>query len=300
MAAWSQLGRIRDRAVRRGFTLVELLVVIGIIALLISILLPALNQAREQSKQVADLSNMRQIGTAALMFANEHSQHVPLAGELWGTGVDGTPAGLQDRGQKLWTYFNDSGTTRIMPMNCALAPYLGKATLDSSSAANMTADINNSQVRRIFTCPSQIENPQQAMMVASSLGWQGPLQYCSYGYNEEVVGWGTPNDGSGVTGHSRARGQVSRIGHAPADTFYMCDALPRSGTPWIEFYAHPIGATLGDCFTNGNGSGDTSQFDLVRHRGKMCILFMDGHAEKFDMNANALIPVLIDPPGFGS
>jgi len=85
---------------RHGFTLVELLVVIGIIALLISILLPALNKAREAAKDVTCKSNMRQIYLACRMAATENQDYVPRGAKLWetptydpnGAGVPPSPA----------------------------------------------------------------------------------------------------------------------------------------------------------------------------------------------------------------
>jgi prepilin-type N-terminal cleavage/methylation domain-containing protein len=62
---------------RTAFTLVELLVVIGIIAVLIALLLPALNRARQQAISVQCMSNLKNIGMAALMYAHENKGWLP-------------------------------------------------------------------------------------------------------------------------------------------------------------------------------------------------------------------------------
>src|SRR4051812_30800655 len=74
---------IRRSPGRPAFTLIELLVVVGIIAVLVSILLPALNRARESAKDVMSKPNENQLYKACLMFAGNNQDRLPRGAKVW-------------------------------------------------------------------------------------------------------------------------------------------------------------------------------------------------------------------------
>ncbi len=73
---------------RRGFTLIELLVVIAIIAILAAILFPVFARAREKARQTSCLSNLKQIGLAAMMYAQDYDERMVHYYRYMPTGSD--------------------------------------------------------------------------------------------------------------------------------------------------------------------------------------------------------------------
>lgn len=121
------------RHARHGFTLVELLVVIGIIAVLIAILMPALAAARRSAYATQCASNMRQIGLGMAMYVNENGQRYPYAG--W--DQDG------------W----NSANRRVWCWDELISPYLSIKMTQAEMDGDGTSDVIPAAIA-LFVCPS--------------------------------------------------------------------------------------------------------------------------------------------------
>jgi prepilin-type N-terminal cleavage/methylation domain-containing protein len=108
------------RARRRGFSLVELLVVIGIIALLIAILMPALSAAKRSADRTACLANLKQIGAGFAMYLQENKGRWPRPSSYG--RADGSLAAYFGPYPEDWLYYQKNRSLT----ESRLAPYLGK------------------------------------------------------------------------------------------------------------------------------------------------------------------------------
>ncbi len=149
-------GRRRGQ---RGFTLIELLVVISIIALLVSILIPALSSARQMAEQTACASNIKQLGTATHEYLSENDGTFPVNSLLFPHPAYYAPyAPAATPADAALAAFWDNSNNYVLP-NGVLWQEIGGAPLDPNVTGPNTNVIGGqpwvglAKLRKVFMCP---------------------------------------------------------------------------------------------------------------------------------------------------
>ena len=247
-------GNPSDPRRRGGFTLVELLVVIGIIAVLIAIILPSLKKARQSAQKVQCMSNMRQITFACLMFANDHHGNMvnrsasglygwDQYGNISASGATKNPLTNSVTDTSSWVAWQRAidPATGLPSANgddenitySAIAQYLGghqQLTSKSGTLTNgQTVPISSTfagGVERIFQCPADNILARPAMT--------GNPCYYRFSYTmNDLVSWNYASKAFGaVNGVTYAKGQrsdfiftgqVASIRHPQTVEMFLCE-----------------------------------------------------------------------------
>lgn len=243
---------VQSKTRKHAFTLVELLVVIGIIALLISILIPALGRARDKANSVKCASNARQLYIACQMFAQDHQGHLPRPMEVPQSAKNVRPQDLQ---VIAWVHQAISGSTGAAGIadleNGALWPYIGG--LGSRA--------------QVIKCPSDVGERVN--------GWPelGPRNY-SFSMNANIQ---QPSEPKGPTLGIRlgtAKNAVRKI--------MWCEELGPNDTYWISFNSVddlPSGRHGTRAALNAARAQNGVRSEIYLRQGLGNHAFFDGHVE---------------------
>lgn len=193
---------------KRIFTLIELLVVIAIIAILASMLLPALNKVREKSKSIACVSLLKQQGLATTMYANDYNGWLPYDKPLASAGLIGS-----------------SMNRDITP------PYLLVTYLGGSAGLNVDDGSIQPLIKKFYKCPADpgAKNAVEASAMNAGKYCDGNSAiYVSYYHlylkqatMDSWYGTGTPKS----LGKNKGRDRIGGSGTSP-NNMIVCDVSP--------------------------------------------------------------------------
>jgi prepilin-type N-terminal cleavage/methylation domain-containing protein len=236
----------RDPGGRSGFTLVELLVVIGIIALLIGILLPVLTKARAQANRTVCLSNIRQLGHAIIMYTNDNDGWFPTCA-YGATGV--SHVHYPDD----WIHWQQS--RRID--DSAIAKYAGR----------------DENLRRLLRCPADSFDGRKA---GPGMLSEGPYLY-SYAMNNVAgVNWKPYPEGGGRSKLNQWR--------APSKKILLTERMEKFNIMPVWSYASPLAHRHGVGRFHKDVPG-FPEMALGANAGvNVSAAFFDGHAEAIDQD----------------
>jgi prepilin-type processing-associated H-X9-DG protein/prepilin-type N-terminal cleavage/methylation domain-containing protein len=237
---------LRATSPRTAFTLVELLVVISIIAVLIALLLPALQKAKQQAISIQCASNLRQIGSFEIMYANDYSGYIGVEMQ-WNSDWNNQTS------SSLWSAFLTGGDT---PQPAPSGPV---------PAYTLNVYITNPQ---ILLCPAEYP-----------ASYSGGAE--TYGFNRAALDnpGGPPYPDGGVwTGRS-----AWNLPPGPGLFFFFSVKRPTQHVLLSDSIWPYIGVVAqASCFNPFNfaGVGNTGASAIhLRHNNGANMLFCDGHVE---------------------